>query len=152
MTPRWIVRSTFVLSIAAVAVSGYLTLADLTRPDVLACPTSGAIDCGRVTSSAQSHFLGVPVALLGLCWSIAMLLLCTRAAWASRSRWIAPLRILLVTGGIGFVLWLIYAELFVIRAICLWCTVMHGLVFALFVLVMLSLANDEADVARVERR
>ena len=45
--------------------------------------------------------------------------------------------ILLASGGMLFVLWLLYAELFVIRALCLWCTAMHILTFALFVLVIL---------------
>ena len=36
-----------------------------------------------------------------------------------------------------FVLWLVYAELFVIRAICLWCTVVHVLAFVLFVIVVM---------------
>ncbi len=39
-------------------------------------------------------------------------------------------------GGIGFVLWLVYAELVIIGAICLWCTVAHVLAFGLFVVVV----------------
>ena len=39
-------------------------------------------------------------------------------------------------------LWLVYAELFIIRAICLWCTVVHVLTFTLFVLVALFGLED----------
>jgi len=41
-------------------------------------------------------------------------------------------------GGIGFVLWLLYAELILIGAICVWCTVTHVIAFALFVVVVLT--------------
>jgi uncharacterized membrane protein len=137
MTPRWVPRTTFGLALAAVAVSSYLTIAHFTTTAVLACSGSGTIDCARVTTSAQSRFLGMPVAVLGLVWSIAMAGSCTPSAWRSRVAWIRPVRLVLAVSGILFVLWLVYAELFVIRAICLWCSVIHVLAFALFVLVAL---------------
>jgi len=40
--------------------------------------------------------------------------------------------------GIAFVLWLVYAELFIIGAICLWCTVAHVLAFGLFAIALVS--------------
>jgi uncharacterized membrane protein len=42
--------------------------------------------------------------------------------------------------GIVFVLYLLYTELFTIRSICLWCTSVHVITFALFVLIMFSAA------------
>ena len=42
--------------------------------------------------------------------------------------------------GIGFVLCLLYAELFTIGAICLYCTSVHVITFALFVLTMIAAA------------
>jgi len=45
-----------------------------------------------------------------------------------------------VVVGILFVLYLVYAELFSIGAICLWCTSVHVITFALFVLIMFSAA------------
>jgi uncharacterized membrane protein len=42
--------------------------------------------------------------------------------------------------GIVFVLYLVYTELFTIKAICLWCTSVHVITFALFVLIMFSAA------------
>jgi uncharacterized membrane protein len=137
MTPRWVPRTTFGLALAAVAVSSYLAIAHISTTAVLACSGSGTIDCARVTTSAQSRFLGMPVAVLGLVWSMAMAGSCTPSAWRSTVRWIRLARLVLVVAGILFVLWLVYAELFVIHAICLWCSVMHVLAFALFVLVAL---------------
>jgi len=138
MTPRWVARASLGLALAALAVSAYLTIAHLTSPRVLACSSSGAIDCARVTTSAQSRWLGIPVAELGLAWSVGAVALCLPIAWASRSVWIRRARIVLVSVGMAFVLWLVYAELFEIRAICLWCTVMHLVVFGLFALVALA--------------
>jgi uncharacterized membrane protein len=131
-------RWTFLLALAASAVSAYLTIAHFTTPNLLACSASGTINCARVTTSAQSRFVGIPVAVLGLTWSIAMVGLCSPVAWKARATWIQPTRLTLVCIGMLFVLWLVYAELFIIRAICLWCSVVHVLTFALFVLVVPS--------------
>jgi uncharacterized membrane protein len=146
MTPRWVRLGTLVLSLAALAVSTYLSVAHLTTAKILACSGSGTIDCTRVTTSAQSRALGIPVAFLGLAWSVAMVALCTPSAWRSRVPSIRFARLVLAGSGMLFVLWLVYAELFVIRAICLWCTVIHVLTFALFVLIVVfGWADDDRD-------
>jgi uncharacterized membrane protein len=153
VTPRWVVRSTFLLALIAVAVSGYLTIVHYTSPHVLACSGSGAIDCAKVTTSAQSRFLGVPVALLGLVWAIAMVLLCSPQAWRSAARWVRPARVVAVSIGMAFVLWLVFAEFVLVGAICVWCTAMHILTFALFVLIVVfGYANDPAEPEPVEAR
>ena len=41
-------------------------------------------------------------------------------------------RLAAAVGGVAMVLWLVYAELFIIDAICLYCTVVHGLTLLLF--------------------
>ena len=135
--PTWVAPATFALAIAGTAVAAYLTVAHYTSPDVLACSSTGVIDCERVTTSAQSVVLGVPVALLGLLWFVSMVWLCSPWAWRSPARWVTIARQAAVWSGMAFVLWLVYAELFVIDAICLWCTAAHVLAFALFVIVVL---------------
>jgi uncharacterized membrane protein len=42
-----------------------------------------------------------------------------------------------VVGGIGFVIYLVYTELFTIDAICLWCTAVHVTTVLLLVTVLL---------------
>jgi uncharacterized membrane protein len=143
MTPRWVVRATFVLAVVAVGVSAYLTVAHYSSPHVLACPGTGAIDCAKVTTSAQSRFLGVPVALLGLVWAIAMTALCSPQAWRSSTAWVRPARTIVVSVGMAFVLWLVFAELVLVGAICVWCTTMHVLTFALFVLIVIFASATE---------
>jgi uncharacterized membrane protein len=142
--PSWLGLTTFALAVAGVAVSAYLTYAHYAATTILACSGTGLVDCERVTTSAQSIVAGIPVAVLGLVWFVATAALVSPAAWRSRASWVRWARLADIGLGMAMVLWLIYAELFVIRAICLWCTVVHVLVFALFVLVMLY-GWEEAD-------
>ncbi len=145
--PAWVSPVSFGCAIAGTGVSSYLTIAHYTSPTVLACVSNGIVNCERVTTSAQSAVLGVPVALIGLWWFLAMSGLCSPWAWRSSAPWVFLVRQVAVWTAMAFVLWLVYAELFVIRAICLWCTVAHVLAFGLFVIVVLY----GSETAAVER-
>ena len=133
---RWVVPTSLALAVGGIAVSTYLTIAHYTGPDVLVCSASGTVNCEAVTTSPQSMFLGIPVALLGLLYFVGMAVLCLPVAWRSMSRLVHLARLVGSIAGVGFVLWLVYAELFIIQAICLWCTVAHVLAFGLFVIVV----------------
>lgn len=152
MTPRRLRWASLGISFGAFAVSVYLTIAHLVDPGLLVCAATSAINCTKVTTSAQSVAMGVPVAYLGVIWSSTMVGLCLPVAWRSRAPWVGVVRLILAIAGVAFVLWLIYAELFLIRAICLWCTVVHVLTFALFVVVVLAwIAPPEAPPSREQR-
>ena len=81
LPPRWVAPASMIITVLAVADSAYLTYAHFTTPKVLICSTKGFIDCAAVTTSSYSHPFGIPVALAGLVWSVAMLALCTPWAW-----------------------------------------------------------------------
>ncbi len=134
---RLVPSATLALSVAALAVSIYLTVAHYTASTLLACGGRGTVNCEKVTTSAQSVVFGVPVALLGVVWALAMVGLTLPAAWDAPSRKVVLARLAMVSSGMAFVLWLVYSELFLIGAICLWCTVVHVITFALFVLIVL---------------
>jgi uncharacterized membrane protein len=136
--PRWAAPTSLALSAAGVAVSTYLTIAHFTTPEVLACSDAGLVSCAQVTTSRWSVVLGIPVALLGLVWFLGMLGLSLPAAWRARAPWVHLARLSAAVAGIGFVLWLVYAELVLIGAICLWCTVAHVLAFGLFAVVAVT--------------
>jgi uncharacterized membrane protein len=74
-----------------------------------------------------------------------MCALCSPWAWRSAAPWIRTARLAGAVAGMAFVLWLVYAELFAIRAICLWCTVVHVLAFALFVIVVMYGSETAED-------
>jgi uncharacterized membrane protein len=57
--------------------------------------------------------------------------------WRTSSPWPGRLRLAAVIVGVVFVCYLIWAELFRIDAICLWCTVVHALTLVLFALVLI---------------
>jgi uncharacterized membrane protein len=137
----WLRWATLVLSLVGLGVSIYLTYTHVTDKPVSACPDTGSINCTKVTTSPQSMVFGVfPVAELGLAFYIFMVAVTT--PWAWRSRWpvIHWARLVSVVIGILFVLYLIFAELFLVKAICLWCTSVHVVTFLLFVLVVSSAA------------
>jgi uncharacterized membrane protein len=135
---RWVPPASLILSLVGLGASIYLTIAHFTSPNVLACPANGTIDCALVTTSAQSRFLGMPVAVLGLVWFVAMTALCLPAAWSTEHRLVHLARLVGSIAGVAFVLWLVYAELFLIGAICEWCTVAHVTAFGLFVIAALT--------------
>lgn len=135
--PAWIAPVTFGTSIAGGVISVYLTVAHYTSPRLLACSASGLVNCERVTTSSQSMPFGIPVALLGVLWFAAMSYCCSPGAWRADAAVVRRVRVALAVAGMGMVLWLVWAELFAIGAICLWCTAVHVLTFALFSLVVL---------------
>jgi uncharacterized membrane protein len=138
--PAWFQWTTWVLSLAGLGVSIYLTIAHFNTAVTLACPATSTVNCEKVTTSPQSYAFGIPVAVLGLAFYVFLAV--ANSPWAWRVTW-PPLRWVRVgslVAGILFVLWLVYAELFKIGAICLWCTSVHVITFALFVLIMFGAA------------
>jgi uncharacterized membrane protein len=134
---RWQPIATLLLSIFGLGVSIYLTITHFDKA-VLACSSSGAIDCVKVTTSPQSEVFGIPVAMLGLAYFIPMILLCLPAAWRSADRRIHLARLALSVVGVGMILYLLIAELFLIKAICLWCSSVHLITFILFIIIATS--------------
>ncbi|GAB2753223.1 hypothetical protein GCM10027039_09200 [Terrabacter koreensis] len=134
--PVWLAPVTVTLSVLGLLVSAYLTFEHFTANSTLACSIGGVVDCAKVTSSPWSTFMGVPVALLGLVFFAVTLWLCLPPTWRRTDGWLDPARLAWLTVGLGMALYLVWAELFRIHAICLWCTVVHVLTFALWVAVL----------------
>ena len=133
-----IILATQLLAIAGLGVSIYLTIAHFVGSEILACNPNSVINCEIVTTSAQSRFLGIPVAVLGLGYFIVAVPLYSPWAWWSRFRLIHLARIASAVVGMCFVLWLLFAELTIIHKICLWCTSVHVITFILFALTVTS--------------
>lgn len=136
--PRWAAPTSLALVALGLVVSAFLSYESLTAAKVLACPVGSTIDCSKVTSSPWSKLMGVPVSYLGLLFFVGMAVLCTKAAWERGAPWVQQLRLVGASVGVGMVLYLVWAELFRIGAICLWCTVVHVLSFAVFVVVVFA--------------
>jgi uncharacterized membrane protein len=135
--PLWFQLTTLVLSVAGLGVSIYLTIAHNSSSSILACSDKGVINCAKVTTSPESMVFGVfPVAVLGLAFYVFMVAINSPWAWRSRQPLIWWARLGGIISGIGFVLYLLYAEIVQIGSICLWCTSVHVITFLLFVLLV----------------
>jgi uncharacterized membrane protein len=141
--PRWAAPATIVSAAVGLGVSVYLTVEHFTASTTLACPETGVVNCQKVTTSEQSIVLGVPMALYGVVFFLAMLLLGVPAAWRMPAlRW--P-RVALAGAGAVSVIYLVWVELFAVNAICLWCTVAHVAALALLAIVGFTTAEATAD-------
>jgi len=108
------------------ATGGYLTYvrwAD--RP--AACYGIG--ECRSVQTSSYSEVAGVPVALLGLLYFIAVSALAVARLKLPREElaWAPPAALSLALAATGFAAYLAYVEVSVLDAICAWCMTMAGL-------------------------
>lgn len=141
--PRWVPVTSLLLALAGLGVATYLTVEHYTASTTLACPETGVINCQKVTTSAQSTVLGIPVAVLGLVFFAVLLPACLPVAWRSPRPVVRWGRVLFALAGVGFVVYLLYAELFVLDAICLWCTAVHAITLALFGVIAMATASVE---------
>lgn len=145
--PAWILVGAPLLCLAGVGAAGYLTLAHYTTAVALACPETGIINCTAVTTSPQSAILGVPVALLGLLYFVAVTPLHAPPAWRSPSPGVRAARVGASVAGILMVLYLVYTELFTLDAICLWCTAVHVITFLLFAVTLIGTTQSLSEPA-----
>jgi uncharacterized membrane protein len=141
--------TSFGLSLVAVAVASYLTVAHYTDPTALACPDTGIVNCALVTTSSWSVVLGLPLAVLGLVWAVVMTGLTVPWAWRLGAAWVDGARVVVSGAGAVVVLYLVYVELFRIGAICLWCTAMHVTAVCLFGMILAGRAASSASIRPV---
>ena len=103
------------VALAGIGVAGYLTYVHY-RPAALICTGSGG--CETVQESSYAELVGIPVALLGLCAYLVVLAL---VAWDTDEARTAVAAVAL--GAVGFAVYLVTLQAFVIEAWCVWCLV-----------------------------
>ena len=108
------------ISLPGIGASSYLTYSHyVDEPTVCA----GIGSCEFVQTSEYSAIVGVPVAVMGLAYFVALALLASArllgVAWALD--WGTPAVHAMAIGGTLFVGYLTAIELFVLDAICVWC-------------------------------
>jgi uncharacterized membrane protein len=132
--------TTLIASVLGLGDAAYLTYQHFSLATTFAgCAGSGTVNCEAVTTSAWSYLFGshlLPVSVLGLAFFAFMT--AVNSPWGWRAPWPAVqwARLIAVVAGIALVLYLIWAELFRINAICLYCTGVHVLTFILFALIV----------------
>jgi uncharacterized membrane protein len=154
--PLWLQVTSTVLAVLGLAISAYETYAHYNGSHLLGCPsgTSGTFNCTAVITSSQSVVFNVfPVAVLGLAFYVFAVVIFSPWAWQFRgaairlggqrlritSRGVDIVRLGSVIVGMGFVMYLIYAE-FQIGSICEYCTGVHIVTFLLFCITVFSAA------------
>ena len=135
--PRWFLPTAWVLAVAGLAISVYLTVAHY-QEGALVCTTTSTVDCHSVTTSKYSELAGIPLPLLGLVFFLGFAALITPAALRSPRPAFRWGRLAAVSAGLLFVVYLVTAELAILHKICLWCTGVHVITVLLFVLVLLD--------------
>jgi len=128
-------------------VAGYLTYEHFTSSTSLACSDNGVVNCLKVTTSTYSAVAGVPVAVLGLVFFAVMLVLQLPQMWRRPEPAVRLGRLAWAVVGLCTVLYLLYAELFAIDAICLWCTSVHVLTLVLFGVTVYATSAYPAPIA-----
>jgi len=108
------------LAVPGLGASSYLTYSHY-ADEATIC--AGVGSCELVQTSSYSAIAGVPVALMGLLYFIAVAALA--AARILRLPlavdWGTPVLFTMAIGGTAFVTYLTYIEIFVLEAICPWC-------------------------------
>lgn len=109
-----------VLALPGLGVASYLTYSHYADQ---ATVCAGIGQCELVQTSKYSEIAGVPVALMGLLYfvAVASLAVARLLRLALALDWATPVAFSLALGGTAFVAYLTAIELFVLNAICPWC-------------------------------
>lgn len=131
------------MAVVGLGVSIYLTIVHYDSAVQLVCNTTGLINCQDVTTSAYSVIPGttIPITIPGMLWFLALgALAFAGLRWAARDEAEDPrLRITtlgLTVAGLAFVIYLVFCEIVLVQRICEWCTVVHLLTLASFLIAL----------------
>jgi len=110
------------------------------------------IDCARVLGSPYSTVFGIPLEALAVAYFIANILLVWLYAFAADSRATQALRLLFFWRFLGLILvpYLVFVEVVLLHAICVYCTTMHVMILADFAVVSWFLFRNRGDQAPSE--
>lgn len=138
---KWLYRSMIVLVVIGLAVSVYMTIYKYTGDDGM-CLGSG--DCSTVNASRFSEVNGIPVAVLGVAGYAAILIV---LFYENKVDFFKKNGALLVFGmsltGFLFTLYLVYLEIWVIKAICPFCVTSQVAMTLIFIIAVVRLFQNQ---------
>ena len=120
----WSIR---LLSLAAVALTAYLSWQSVEHGVTLSCGGGAILDCEAVLGSSWARVVGVPVAMLGAACYAAIFLVSWLVGVRSIpvARWGVALLALLVASVACSILWFVGLQLVQLQAFCLYCLGVH---------------------------
>ncbi|MEX0909711.1 MAG: vitamin K epoxide reductase family protein [Candidatus Paceibacterota bacterium] len=115
-------RSLFPFLLVLVAFLGvldttYLSVSELKGTSLLC---GEALDCDGVTSSEYSRIMGIPVAYLGFLFYSTFFFISLTIATFKKRFLVLPL-FLLSIAGFGASVWFVFAQLVLLRSVCIYC-------------------------------
>ncbi len=117
--PTWWGSVMWLLVLLGLGVSGYLAYVEVTHVTAVCGPIG---ECNIVQSSPYATLLGIPVALFGMLFYLAvgvlLWVMTSGGTWQDTAVWAL---VGLTAVGVLFSIYLTWLELMVIRAICAWC-------------------------------
>ncbi len=109
-----------VIALVGLAIATYLSYVEIAHVEAICGPIGG---CNSVQSSPYARILGIPVAVLGVLYYLGIGVLWAGQRSSSRNR--ANRSVLGLLGlafvGVLFSIYLTLLEIFVIKALCIWC-------------------------------
>ena len=137
MADRRLQTLIWIAALAGLGVSAYLTVVHYTSVP-LVCSTSGAINCEQVLSSPYAVIAGttLPTSAAGMVWFAVTAALAGMRLAGPNSPVVARLQLAWSAIGLATIVGLVFIEIVVLGAICIWCTASHSLVVAIFLLVL----------------
>jgi len=137
-----------VLSVIGIGIAIYLTAVHYENVPLI-CSASGLVDCARVLSSTYSVVPGttIPISVPGLAWCIVSGgLAIVGLRLQPVPRWLRISQFALSLSGILVVLYLVYVEIVRLHTICAWCTGLHVIILAMFLITLVQLQEPQGDV------
>lgn len=132
-----------VLSVIGVLLSSYLTYQHFATSGSSFCVIDEYVNCDIVNKSTYSELFGIPVAILGALAYALMAVIAYKLYRSSAPKKTAVHALKIITAGsLLFSLYLTYAELFILYAICALCVSSQILVLILFIL-SLTLSHEK---------
>jgi len=120
-----------VLSALGIIVSLYLTYIHFTESQAAFCAAGS--ECDTVRQSAFSTVMGIPVAAIGVA-GYSVILIASLLGMKKHTKWL--ILYILALSGFIFSAYLTYVELFVIKAICMYCIFSAVLMTVIFISIL----------------
>jgi uncharacterized membrane protein len=130
-----------VMSAIGFVASSYVLIVFYTLGQQVVCPSGSffgiQFDCGAVLNSPYSKILGVPLELLALVYFAVNMAMVYVIAFGSERAFKFSLQALFLWRfiGVAIVPYLVFVELFLLHAICIYCTIMHMAILIDFVVI-----------------
>jgi uncharacterized membrane protein/thiol-disulfide isomerase/thioredoxin len=139
------------LAILGLGVAGYMAYIEITHVAAVCGPVG---ECNVVQTSQYATIAGIPVAVLGLIFYFAVLVL-----WAvqrsTAGKWARPAALALLgmaVFGVLFSIYLTLLEIFVIHAVCMWCLSSALITTLIMVVVVAQLTRGAATEKAAQRQ